>query len=156
MSNLNNRKALHPRWQTWALNTLSAFEACVIAIYDPNSEINGADYDPYDTENSTSAPTLLWEGSGQMQVFRQSLTVDDVAGSTAQVSSIRFTVAKDGPEMPVAKGLIVRVVECEQDPSLTLYEFTVARGINSGLAWKRTIEAEVDTGVLSDPITQAN
>lgn len=153
MSNLNNRSAVDPRWTKWALGTLSAFETCVIAIYDPNSENSGISFDPYNPKaNQTSRPTLLWQGKGQLQVFRQSLTADDVAGSVTQLRSVRFTVPLDGPNVPVRKGLIVRVISCPHDPDAEAYEYTVTSGINSGIAWKRTIEAEADMSVIVGPI----
>jgi len=176
MSNLNNRKALDPRWTKWALPTLRAFETCIIAIYDPNSETSGDDYSPYaavgepgfpfgsgpfgegafgsggGTYNQTSAPTLLWQGPGQLAVFRQSLTADDVAGSVTQLRSVRFTVDLDGPQMPVRKGLMIRVISCPHDRDAEAYEYIVTSGINSGLAWKRTIEAESDMSVIVTPI----
>lgn len=151
MANLNNRGSLDPRWTSWGLNALAAFANCVIAIYDPNSDVNGDNFDPYNN-SPTSAPTLLWQGSGQMAVFRQTLNADDVAGSVTQVRSVRFTVDLNGPNLPVRKGLIVRVIECPHDPDAEKYEYTVTSGINSGLAWKRTIEAESDMSVIVDPI----
>lgn len=153
MSNLNNRSAVDPRWTRWGLRTLKAFETCIIAIYDPNSEVSGNDFDPYNpTLNQTAQPTILWTGKGQLQVFRQSLTADDVAGSVTQVRSVRFTVDLDGPNVPVRKGLVVRVLSCPHDPDAEAYEYTVTSGINSGIAWKRTIEAESDMSVIAPPI----
>ena len=149
MSNLNNRSAVDPRWTKWALPTLRAFETCVVAIYDPNSELSGIDYDPYTPRsNETSTPTLLWSGKGQLAVFRQSLTADDVAGSVTQLRSVRFTVDLDGPNLPVRKGLMVRVLSCPHDRDAEAYEYIVTSGINSGVAWKRTIEAEADMSVI--------
>lgn len=158
MTNLNSRSALHPRWATWGLGALAAFETCIIAIFDPNSEDSGANYDPYATRGETghSKPKLLWQGKGQMQVFRQALNADDVAGSVTQLRSVRFTVPLDGPNLPVRKGLIVRVISCPHDPDAEKYEYTVTSGINSGIAWKRTIEAESDMSVIVDPITEYN
>lgn len=153
MSNLNNRKALDPRWTKWALPTLSAFETCIIAIYDPNSETSGNDYSPYSsTPAETSTPTLLWSGPGQLAVFRQTLTADDVAGSVTQLCSVRFTVDLNGPNLPVRKGLMIRVVSCPNDRDAEAYEYIVTSGINSGLAWKRTIEAESDMSVIVAPL----
>lgn len=155
MSNLNNRSAVHPRWARWALPTLKAFETVILAIYDPNSEASGNSYDPYaprTPNTATSRPTLLWQGRGQLQVFRQALNADDVAGSVTQVRSVRFTVDLGGPNLPVRKGLIVRVISCPHDPDAEAYEYTVTSGINSGLAWKRTIEAESDMSVIVSPI----
>lgn len=153
MANLAGRNALHPRWTEWGLRVLDAFANCVVAIYDPNSADDGADFNPYGPD-SGSKPTLLWEGQGQLAVFRQTLNADDVAGSITQIRSIRFTVPLDGPDIPVRKGLIVRVVSCPHDPDAEHYEYTVTSGINSGLAWKRTIEAESDMAVIVGPITE--
>lgn len=153
MSNLNNRSAIDPRWTKWALPTLRAFETCIIAIYDPNSETSGNDFDPYNpTAGETSTPTLLWSGPGQLAVFRQSLTADDVAGSVTQLRSVRFTVDLDGPNLPVRKGLMIRVLSCPHDRDAEAYEYIVTSGINSGLAWKRTIEAESDMSVIVTPL----
>lgn len=152
MSNLVGRSALHPRWTEWGLRALDAFANCTIAIYDPNSQNDGVDFNPYGPDTA-SAPTLLWQGDGQMAVFRQTLNADDVAGSITQIRSIRFTVNLDGPNLPVRKGLIVRVIACPHDPDCEKYEYTVTSGINGGLSWKRTIEAESDMAVIVGPIT---
>ena len=151
MANLNSRGALHPRWTEWGLRALSAFANCEIAIYDPNSEDNGANFNPYGPP-TTNAPTLLWQGKGQLAVFRQTLNADDVAGSVTQVRSMRFTVDLNGPDLPVRKGLIIRVISSPHDPDAEKYEYTVTSGMNSGLAWKRTIEAESDMSVIVGPI----
>lgn len=153
MSNVSKRSAVHPRWTTWALGVLDAFANCTIAIYDPNSENNGQNFNPF-TGPSNNKPTMLWQGMGQLAVFRQTLNADDVAGSVTQVRSVRFTVDIDGPDLPVRKGLIVRVIKSPHDPDAEKYEYTVTSGINSGLAWKRTIEAESDMSVVAPPITE--
>lgn len=147
MSNLNGRSSVDPRWTKWALGALDGFATCILAIYDPNSDTNGDNFNPYGPP-TTSAATKLWEGPGQLQVFRQTLNADDVAGSVTQVRSIRFTVPLDGPSMPVREGLLVRVVSCPNDDAATQYEYTVTSGMNSGLSWKRTIEAEADQRVV--------
>lgn len=149
--NLNSRKSVHPRWTTWGVGPLSAFATCTIGIYDPNNEDNGDNFDPYGPPVN-NASILLWSGEAQMQVFRQTLNADDVAGSVTQLRSVRFTAPLDGPDMPVRKGLIVRVLQCDHDPAAEQYEYIVVSGLNSGLAWKRTIETEVDQAVLVTPI----
>lgn len=180
MSNLNSRSALHPRWTYAPLRPLLAFEQCVIAIFDPNSRNSGDNYNPYATSGEgygfglggfgedtfggtgsggprplgTSIPIKLWEGPAQLQVYRQSLTVDDVAGSVNQLRSVRITASKEGVAMPIRKGLIVRVISCELNPTLLSYEVTVTSGMGSALAWKRTIEGEVDMSVVAPPITE--
>lgn len=153
MANLNKRKSVHPRWATWGLGSLSAFANCVIAIYDPKIENDGENFNPYvGPATGTTPAQLLWQGQGQLAVFRQTLNADDVAGSVTQVRSVRFTVDLNGPDLPVRKGLIVRVIESPHDPDAEKYEYTVTSGINSGLAWKRTIEAESDMSVIVGPI----
>lgn len=149
--NLNNRTALDPRWTGWGVRALDAFANCLIAIYDPQSELNGENFSPFAAPRTT-APVELWRGMGQMAVFRQTLNADDVAGSVTQVRSVRFTIPLHAASMPVRKGLIVRVLSCPHDPDAEMYEYTVTSGINSGLAWKRTIEAESDMGVIVSPI----
>lgn len=143
---------MHPRWTQWATGVLAAFANCQVAIYDPNNEAQAAG-DPY-APPTTAPMTLVWQGEGQLAVFRQTLNADDVSGSVTQIRSVRFTVPLDGPAMPVRKGLIVRVISCDNDPDATAYEYTVTSGINSGLAWKRTIEAEADMAVIVEPIEE--
>lgn len=176
MTNLNSRSALHPRWTKAPLRALAAFEECIIAIFDPNSTDSGDNYDPYATTGTafgfgeggfgeggfggvggslgTSLPILLWSGPAQFQVYRQSLTVDDVAGSVNQLRSVRIAAPADGPLMPLRKGLIVRVISCPLNPTLEAYEVTVTSGMSSALAWKRVIEGEVDQSVIAPPITE--
>lgn len=155
MANLNNRSAIHPRWTFAGLDVLEAFEKCIIAIFDPDSTFSGDDFDPYrPLDGGTSIPTLLWQGPAQFQVYRQSLTVDDVAGSVSQLRSVRITAPADGPTMPIRKGLIVRIVSSPLNPALESYEITVTNGLTAALAWKRTIEGEVDMSVIAPPITE--
>lgn len=157
MTNLNSRSALHPRWTKAPLSVLRAFESVIISIFDPNSEASGIDYDPYarftGSPPGTSVPTELWRGPAQMQVFRQTLNADDVAGSVTQLRSVRFTADLSGPSFPVRKGLIVRVLSCPHDPEAVSFEYVVTSGLNSGLAFKRTIETESDQSVIAPPIT---
>lgn len=152
MTNLNSRSALHPRWTKAPLRVLESFEACVIAIYEPN--IGGAsarDWNPLDGPGATAAPTLLWQGPAQLQVYRQSLTVDDVAGSVTQLRSIRITLPLETPVM-VHKGLMIRVVDSDLNPEAKQYEYIVTSGMTSPLAFKMVIEAEADQAVVVDPI----
>lgn len=153
MTNLAKRPALHPDWHLWGLGTLNAFRTVVIAIFDPVSELNGDNFSPFGAP-TTSVPKLLYTGAAQMAVFRQTLNADDVAGSVTQVRSVRFTTDLNGPDLPVRKGLLVRITSCPHDRDAEQYEYTVTSGINSGLAWTRTIEAESDMGVVVGPITE--
>ena len=182
MTNLNTRSALHPRWTKAALRALEAFEVVTIAIFAPNNAKAGpSDFDPWASRrgggeafgfgegafgqdsfggvggsangNATQKPTLLWEGRAQMQVYRQSLTVDDVAGSVTQLRSVRFTMSLEDTQFIIRKGMIVRVLATDYDSQDIQYEYTITSAANSGLAWKRTIEAETDMMVVAPPIT---
>lgn len=183
MTNLNSRSALHPRWTSAPQGVLRAFEVVVIAIFAPNNALPGpTTFDPYASRrpgaeafgfgegpfgedsfggigsdsagNASQVPTLLWQGPAQLQVYRQSLTVDDVAGSVTQLRSVRITLPMEGTNFPIRKGMIVRVISSTSDNQDLTYEYTVTSGISSPLAFKRTIEAETDMMVLAPPITE--
>lgn len=142
---INARKPTHPRWSATGDFVMEGFENCTIKILDPNSKVDRDTFDPYAAGGELSAPsTLLWEGSAQMQVYRQTLNADDVAGGVTHLRSIRFTTTKKGIVFPVRKGLIVHITSCPNDPSLETYEYIVTSGLNGALAWRRTIECESD------------
>jgi hypothetical protein len=154
MSNLNTRASVHPLWSNWAGAVLDGFATVVISIFAPNS-LQADDFNWYTNQGSTP-PTLLWTGPAQMQVFRQTLNADSVAGSVVQVRSARFTVNKgEGPATRISEGMVVRVTEVGEDVDLLTYEFTVTSGVNADLAFRRTIEAEVNMAVSVTPITGA-
>ena len=150
--NLTKRGSVHPRWANHASTALNGFDNCLVAIYDPNTERDNDDFNIF-LNKSTAAPTELWRGKGQLQVFRQTLNAEMPGGSITQVRSVRITVPLEGPQVPIRKGLIVRVLYCEHDDDATKYQYTVTSGLNSGLAFKRTIEAEADMGVVLNSST---
>lgn len=157
MSNLNNRPVLHRDWVTFALPTLAGFHACVIAIFDPRNAEPKTPIDPYrktPSGNVTARPRKVWEGEAQLQLYRQSLTMDDVAGSVTQVRSVRIELPLDAVAEPIREGFIVRVIDDPRTQVSERYEYTVTSGLNSPLAWKRTIEAESDQRVSAGPITE--
>lgn len=148
---VNNRGSVHPFWTGHAAGALTGFETAYISILDPNSTNDDDNFDII-LNSGTVEPTELWQGYAQLAVFRQTLNAEIPAGAITQVRSVRFTVPLNGPTTPIRKGLIVRVLECKHDPDATQYQYTVTSGLNSGLAFKRTIEAEADMGViLSQP-----
>lgn len=151
----------------------------MIAIFDPENAEPGPAFDPWSTgggadsfgfgdgpfgedafggpigdSNMTQIGRLLWTGPAQMQVYRQALTVDDVAGSVTQLRSVRFTMDLAATNFPIRKGMVVRIVSSEFNTMDTTYEYTVTSGANSPLAFKRTIEAETDQAVSAPPITE--
>lgn len=143
---LNSRKTIHPQFTRHPHKTLKGFANVYLAVLDPNTREDDAEFDVI-LNSTTAAPTELWRGWGQMAVFRQTLNAEIPAGAITQIRSARFTVPLEIP-VPVRKGLIVRVLYCANDQDATQYQFTVTSGINSGLSFERTIEAEVDMGVI--------
>jgi hypothetical protein len=140
-----------PRYQKHHGISLAGFKNAKVRILDPEYETMDETYSAW-TNKTTKAPAIIWEGYGQMAVFRQTLNAEIPAGAITQVRSIRFTVPMDGPLVPVRKGLLIRVIECEGDDDATRYQYTVTSGVNGGLAFDRTIEAESDMSVILPPI----
>lgn len=142
---INSRKPMDPRWVDTGASVMEGFENCIIQILDMNSEDDRDTFDPYAKTGAQSAPSaVLWEGPAQMQVYRQTLNADDVAGGLTHLRSIRFTTSKRGIVFPVRKGLIVHIISCPNDPILETYEYVVTSGLNGAVAWRRTIECESD------------
>lgn len=148
---VNARASIDPRWQKSPLNPLEGFKNCVIRIIDPHLGVADAGYSAW-TNSGTSAAETLWQGPAQMNIFRQTLNAELPAGAITQVRSARFTATMEDILFPVRKGLLVRIVSCEGDASVTSYQFTVTSGIGSGLGFDRTIEAEVDVSVILPPV----
>lgn len=148
---INARSAVHPQWTRFAAPILRSFGWTKFRIIDPNINSGNDDFDPW-TNTTNSDPIIIWEGWGQMQVFRQTLNAEIPAGGITQVRSLRFTVPhKDiqGLTNPIRKGLRLRVIEVSDlgDDDTIGYEYTVTSGVGATLGWTRTIEAEVDVGV---------
>lgn len=144
---VNNRGSVDPRYVTHQNITLAGFMNCTLQILDPNIDGIDSTYSAW-TNAGMSAPTMLWSGPAQMNVFRQTLNAEVPGGAITQVRSLRFIVPKAGPSFPVRKGLQVRVTLCVDDPAATRYQYTVTSGLGAGLGWGRTIEAESDMSVI--------
>lgn len=148
---INARSAIHPRWTRFAAPVLRSFAWTKFRIIDPNTATADAHFEPW-TNTTGSDPVALWEGWGQMQVFRQTLNAEIPAGGITQVRSLRFTVPHtDAANIAgvIRKGLTLRVVEVREtgDDDVLYYQYTITSGVGATLGWTRTIEAEVDTGV---------
>lgn len=144
---INNRSSVDPRWQFHSERTLSGFDDATIQIIDPNTAETAETFNWY-TNATGGKPRVLWTGDGQLSVSRQTLNALMPVGSVTQIRSITFQVPMDGPLMPIRKGLQIRVIRCEGDPQAEHYQYTVTSGFGGGLAFRRTIEAEADMGVI--------
>lgn len=147
---VNARSSVDPRFQRWADLPLDGFKTAVIQIIDPQTDQVGTGWNPWDNASAIPTGAILWQGKGQLQVFRQTLNAFMPVGAITQIRSVRFTVPMSGPQLPVRKGLWVKVIRCTGDDDATRYQYTVTSGINSGMAFDRTIEAEADMGVVLD------
>ncbi len=149
---INARSALHPTWTRFAAPVLRSFAWTRFQIINPNTASGSIHFDPW-TNATDSDPAVIWEGWGQMQVFRQTLNAEIPAGGITQVRSLRFTVPhRDfGAAAPhIRKGLTIRVLEVKDtgDEDVQGYQYTITSGVGATLGWTRTIEAEVDAGVV--------
>lgn len=91
---LNSRGATHPKMIQSAADVLSGFESCEIEIVDPNTNSGNDNFNVW-TNETGSEPNVVWSGSAQMQVFRQTLTLEIPAGGMTQVRSARFTISDE-------------------------------------------------------------
>lgn len=149
---INARSAVHPRWTRFAGPTLRGFAWTKFSIIDPNAGTGDAHFDVWNNTTDTD-PVTIWTGWGQMQVFRQTLNAEIPAGGITQIRSLRFTVPHADiltATAPIRKGLVLRVVEVAPlgDDDVLNYQYTVTSGVGATLGWTRTIEAEVDNGVV--------
>lgn len=144
--NLNSRPTADPRWIEHVQNPLDGFINCEIDVLDMHlSSDDGRNYDWRTNQGATGAPTILYSGLAQLQVYRFTLTMDAPVGSVDQVRNVRFTLPrKTALELNIRKGMQVRVNSCPNDPALTRYQYVVNSGLNSGWGFRRTIETEVD------------
>lgn len=144
--NLNNRATADPRWIQHVQNPLDGFLNCEIQLLDMNlREDDGRNFDWKTNTGSSATPDILYAGVAQLQVYRFTLTMDAPVGSVDQVRNVRFTLPrKVGLDLDIRKGMQIAVTSCENDPSLTRYQYVVNSGLNSGWGFRRTIETEVD------------
>lgn len=144
---LNSRGATHPKMIQSAADVLSGFESCEIEIVDPNTNSGNDNFNVW-TNETGSEPNVVWSGSAQMQVFRQTLTLEIPAGGMTQVRSARFTISDEvAPYVP--GGFIVRVtaVDSNRNADAMNYQYTVTSGIRAPHAFTTTLECEVDMRV---------
>jgi hypothetical protein len=145
---INARSAVHPRFTRHSADVLRSFAWCEFQLIDPNTPTGNANFDVW-TNTTDSEPVILWQGRGQMQVFRQTLNAEIPAGGITQVRSLRFTVPMaDMQGIMIRKGLRIRIVavDANGDQDVMSYVYTVTSGVGAVLGWSRTIEAEVDSG----------
>jgi hypothetical protein len=125
---------------------LDGLDNCVIQLWDHHLVDDGADYDWRTNTGGHADATLLFEGPAQYQVYRYTLVTDGPIGSVDQIRTVRFTIKKSliNPAVKARKGQRIVITECANDDSVTSFRYVVASALNSGSAFRRTIEAEVD------------
>ena len=152
MANLHKTGSLHPRWKHTADLPLDDFEAVEIAILDMQMGDDGKDFNWYTNSGGRSEPTLLYHGPAQFQLYRLTLTMDDVAGSVGQFRPARFTVEeKRLGDQWIGKGNMIRITSAPGNDWLRSYEFIIASGLSAQLAFRRVFEAEVNLAAQVPP-----
>lgn len=152
MSNLYKTGALHPRWAESGDKTGDAFEAVDIVLLDMHHGEDGTGYDWQTNTGGTVAPSVLYSGPASFDLYRFTLTMDDVAGSVGQYRPARFLIdQKQLPDVFIGKGMQIRITNAPGNPWLRFYQFVVTSGVNGGLAFRRIIDAEVNLSVAMDP-----
>lgn len=145
---INARPSVHPRVAGHVASSFSGFEICSIQIIDPNTMSGNDNFEPW-TNATGSTPAVVWSGRAQMQIFRQTLTVEVPAGGMTQVRSARFTI--HGSTVPVIpRGFIVRVTSVDPAGSQDAmsYQYVVTSALEAPTAFSSTLECEVDMGVI--------
>lgn len=152
MANLAKIGAVHPRWPESADVTLDGFQSVRIVLLDMKHGEDGADYDWRTNTGGTVQPTILYHGPASFDLYRFTLTMDDVAGSVGQFRPGRFLVDQDQmPDIFVGKGMQIRITEAANNPWLRYYQFVVTSGLNGSLAFRRIIDCETNLSVAMDP-----
>lgn len=118
----------------------------LIQIVDPN--IGDGTFNPITNVISGGEPVVLWQGKARIQHMR---APQSIAGSfeNSEIRNVRFKIplSADIPDdVPIREGLQIYVVDGGEDRILEQYHYVVKSGINSSLAWNRTIETSVDLG----------
>jgi len=151
VANLYNRMSRDPRRDTVLDLTLDSWENVEIALF--NMKTGDPSGYNWKTNESSNPPVLLFSGPAQMQMYRFTLTMDSPAGSVSQIRNARFTLDRKLVEsINIRKGHEIRIIDSPHDHSLETYQFVVNSGINSGSAFRRTIETEVDMSRIVSPI----
>lgn len=119
----------------------------LIQIIDPN--IGEGNYSVLNNRTTGGEPVVLWEGKARIQPIRAA-TPSAGTFENASIRGVRFKIplGADIGVGPIREGLQIYVIDGGEDESLTHYNYIISNGINSSLAWNRTIEATVDLGAV--------
>lgn len=120
-----------------------------VQIFRPVRD-NQADFDPFADDSATVDDSVLVLDSGVNGALVQPLRTPnrvDVGDQANSLLGVRFQIAREvEPTEPLRGGLLVRVLDGGQDPTLTGYTFSLLETVDSSLAWGRIYEAVVVAG----------
>ena len=114
------------------------WQSAMVVLIDPN--VTGA------------LPLIIWSGLARVQPYRKDLSQNQVTNPTT-TGTVRFQVdfAEDGVIPDVQTNFEVYVLPTAlsgieyPDPYISEYAHIITSGMNSSLAWVRTIETTVNT-----------
>jgi hypothetical protein len=95
---------------------------------------------------TVAASDLVWTGFARVQPLRTAVTVkraiDSTTNRTTQFQLIDFP--KDGLVPDIKPGYEIVVLDGNNDPLLTKYQYYVTGSENASMAWQRTVETTVN------------
>lgn len=127
-----------------------------IQIIYPN--IEGGSFDPWTNTRAGGDVSVICQTKARIQPIRSAQNVNG-AFEQAAIRAVRFKIPLDAfvvDNQPIREGLQVYILDGGEDEDLTRFRYVITNGINSSLAWNRTIEAIADLGavqVAPTPIT---
>lgn len=148
MANLNSRSFIHPRYTQSARKFADSFANCTIQIIDPKSDSGDESYSPWTNAATTDTTQVVWTGSADMIVYRNSLLTYQPEQAITYERSVRFTLRNGALKgVQINKGYWIRITDAPHNEDLESYLYVILNDVNSELALTANIEATVDMSV---------
>nr|ADW08986.1 unknown [Clavibacter phage CN77] len=124
---------------------VNIWQSGIVQIIDP--KLAKGIFDPFLNQDSDGAPGVLWQGTARIQPMRAPLNVQTENRHTDLIG-VRVQIPLSVDIGAIHKGLQVVVVDGGEDPELERFQYVVQGSMGSSMAWVRTLDTEVDIGVL--------
>jgi hypothetical protein len=124
----------------------------LVQVVYPNID-GDTTFNPWTNERSGGEPIVVLQSKARIQPIRSAQNVNGAFEGGA-IRGVRFKVPLNTfvlGGIPLREGLQVTVLDGGEDDDLMRYRYAITNGINSSLAWNRTIEAIVDLGAVQTP-----
>jgi len=124
---------------------VNIWQSGIVQIIDP--KLAEGIFDPFLNEDGDGAPGVLWQGTARVQPMRAPLNVQTENRHTDLIG-VRVQIPLSVNIGTIHKGLQVIVVDGGEDPELENFQYIVQGSMGSSMAWVRTLDTEVDIGVV--------